>query len=744
MSFSKRRSGSMSFKGRSLPHYSSNSAVQEKYHGRVYPWFVPLSLAIPGLRTRLRVWLPNPRRIHQSSVSRFGRKRGFAVMVLAFAAMVFTTFALAKRFATEEKTWPAFTGDPPTLVFKREDLQRIWTWEVGSGHYPSRRRIPEQLGLKTMLDNPALPPKRTSLPHRFRAPTGPNIVATRGRGPKRVYLDLQTNAPYPQRPPPGSVADLDIVMEHCDFSEKKYVRDCLEVLRLGAGLDNGKRIRRGKMDDWKYIYLEQLDSRNETIPDAPNVTPNEDGPAIITGVDPDFGLTKKRGVEWEVPPIALPEPPQYRPYQSLPTPCDPENPRIFHMFWTGPFTDKPYLALLSFLFTQNTGLHLHDYPAEGAVCRPKFWLWINPGPAAAIPNPSATRDMYSQLKSNPWASPFLHPRFKDVIQFKLWNTTEQLDGVPELASEWRTRESLFNSGGHVISVPAKKDGDETASSVGTTNGTEKKSDDDDMLSRTGSKSSSSYDRLSVILSDMARFILCHRFGGIYLDADTLLLRDWEELWGWKGAFAYRWSRLEKYNTAVLHLNKGSALGTFLFRTALKNDLDFHPMTVSRYVKEAHLEGLLLRLPDALFDSAWLGTEYYQRDRPPQPFFTDFGDFFDTPLASSAAPHALGFDGFFKGAFSYHFHNYWWKPFDPARNWPDLGPRFSAGEQKARAAIRDVANAAALAEGKAEIPVDEDKIEDDQRDLDWSTVLKRTFESYIRGERPTMYGEPLVW
>lgn len=31
-------------------------------------------------------------------------------------------------------------------------------------------------------------------------------------------------------------------------------------------------------------------------------------------------------------------------------------------------------------------------------------------------------------------------------------------------------------------------------------------------------------------------------------------------------------------------------------------------------------------------------------------------------------------------------------------------------------------------------MDEDKIEDDQRDLDWSTVLKRTFEAYIRGER----------
>ncbi|KAJ7103636.1 glycosyltransferase family 32 protein [Mycena belliarum] len=748
MSFSKRqRSGS--YKGRSLPHYSSQSAVQEKFHGRISPWFISVSLAIPGLRTRrLRLWLLNPRRMHQCTVSRFGRKRGFAVLVFAFAALVFTTFALAKRFATEEKTWPAFTGDPPTLVFRREDLHRIWSWEVASGHYPSRRSLPEQLGLRSVLNNPALPPRRTALPTRFRAPSGPNTVTTRGVGPKRAYLDIQSQPPhvaYPPRPVPGSIADLDIVMEHCDFSEKKYVRDCLEVLRMGGGLDNGKRLRRNhkKMNDWKYIYLEL----NETTPPDTSAM-DQSGPALITSIareDPDSGLIKKRGVEWEVPPIALPETQTYRPYPSLPEPCDSENPRIFHMFWTGPFTDKPYLALLSFLFTQNTGLHLPEYQ-ETAACRPKFWLWINPGPAAAVPNPSATRDMFAQLKSSPWAAPFLHPRFKDVIQFKLWNTTEQLDGVPELAKEWRTRESLFNSGGHVISVPPKKEKVESADSAELSNGTEKaKADEDDILNRTGSKSSTSYDRLSVILSDMARFILCHRFGGIYLDADTLLLRDWEELWGWKGAFAYRWSRLEKYNTAVLHLNKGSALGTFLFRTALKNDLDFHPMTVSRYLKEAHLEGLLLRLPDALFDSAWLSTEYYQRDRPPQPFFTDFGDFFDTPLANSAAPHALGFDGFFKGAFSYHFHNYWWKPFDPARNWPDLGPRFIAGEEAARANIRAAAKAAAVAEGKVEVASDEDEDEDeDQRDLDWSTVLKRTFESYIRGERPTMYGEWLEW
>lgn len=130
---------------------------------------------------------------------------------------------------------------------------------------------------------------------------------------------------------------------------------------------------------------------------------------------------------------------------------------------------------------------------------------------------------------------------------------------------------------------------------------------DELFERIGSTSSKGYDRLSVVLSDMARFVLTHRFGGVYLDADTILLRDWEELWGWHGSFAYRWSRLEVYNTAVLKMQRGSAIGNMLFKTAVANGLDFHPMTISRYTSDANVEGLLLRLPDALFDPAWLNT-----------------------------------------------------------------------------------------------------------------------------------------
>ena len=125
-----------------LPSYSA--AVQEKLyrHGRSTSWLVPLSTPIPGMRDRrLRLWVPNPARIHQVSVARFGRKRGTMVLCFGVFLLVFITFAVHKRFNSSTREWPKFpVGDPPTLVFTRADLQRIWKWEIDSGHYPSSQK----------------------------------------------------------------------------------------------------------------------------------------------------------------------------------------------------------------------------------------------------------------------------------------------------------------------------------------------------------------------------------------------------------------------------------------------------------------------------------------------------------------------------------------------------------------------------------------------------------------------------
>lgn len=378
---------------------------------------------------------------------------------------------------------------------------------------------------------------------------------------------------------------------------------------MGAGLDNGRRVRRGDVDDWKYIYMEE--GQRLTIP-----TPPRTPPKTPPGITPGPATSIDESLE---PPPHLPPPRSYWTSSELATACDPDHPRIIHIFWGGPFTSHPHTTILSFLFTQNLGLHLPPNETV-SICRPQIWVWMQTGPAReANPKPNALKEMYDSLSNNPWSAPFLHPRFKDIIRFKLWNTTEQLDNIRELKDEWRSI-NLFNSGGHVYEIPVDIDNPKNH----TTNPWKKsKRDDEDLMNRIGSSSSSSYDRMRTILSDLARFVLCHRYGGIYLDTDTVFLRDWEELWGWKGAFAYRWSRLPQYNTAVLKLNKGSALGTFLIRTALRHGLDFHPMTaITAYAEDAGLDNLLLRLPDALFDSPWLNTEGFQRDRPPSPPLTE--------------------------------------------------------------------------------------------------------------------------
>lgn len=68
----------------------------------------------------------------------------------------------------------------------------------------------------------------------------------------------------------------------------------------------------------------------------------------------------------------------------------------------------------------------------------------------------------------------------------------------------------------------------------------------------------------------------------------------------------------------------------------------------------------------------------------------------------------------------------WTPFDRSRDWPELGPRFNFSEEAGRAAVE------AKESGKTPL------------DLDWSAIIKRTFEAYIRGERPNMYGENILW
>jgi WD repeat and SOF domain-containing protein 1 len=90
--------------------------------------------------------------------------------------------------------------------------------------------------------------------------------------------------------------------------------------------------------------------------------------------------------------------------------------------------------------------------------------------------------------------------------------------------------------------------------------------------------------------------------------------------------------------------------------------------------------------------------------------------------------------------------------DPTHNYPELGQRFIRGETALREAQKrdslNPARTAGVKEDRTRAPPSQLKRMEnalgDELDLAWATVLKRTFEAYLRGERPNMYGEMLEW
>ena len=89
----------------------------------------------------------------------------------------------------------------------------------------------------------------------------------------------------------------------------------------------------------------------------------------------------------------------------------------------------------------------------------------------------------------------------------------------------------------------------------------------------------------------------------------------------------------------------------------------------------------------------------------------------------------------------------WTPFDRARNYPDLGPRFAEGERRAKNILALASIASTTKAKKSKKPAnDKEDVKEgiEPWDLPWGSVLKRTFEAYIRREAPNMYGEWLEW
>lgn len=137
--------------------------------------------------------------------------------------MAYAIVAIRLRFFTAEKEWLSPLDRvfrPASLVYETRDLRRIWEWEIAAGHYATIRE--GLVSISVVCYNSSiifLVPAYVNLAvHDSAHPANPN------GGTPRVYTSpkvLSTNVTYPPRPVPGSAADLDVIMDHCDFSTGK-------------------------------------------------------------------------------------------------------------------------------------------------------------------------------------------------------------------------------------------------------------------------------------------------------------------------------------------------------------------------------------------------------------------------------------------------------------------------------------------------------------------------------------------
>jgi hypothetical protein len=166
-------------------------------------------------------------------------------------------------------------------------------------------------------------------------------------------------------------------------------------------------------------------------------------------------------------------------------------------------------------------------------------------------------------------------------------------------------------------------------------------------------------------SDAARLMVLQRHGGLYVDMDTLFLRDLLILLDaplGRSPFCYRWSGQTEFATnAVFRQDAGARLGQELMTRARALG-SCHPRQLLRHADLHDVE--LLELPCPLFDPLWLHFDGWDRYRGAP--FGRFRDFFRPfgPL-HRPKPKQPWLRNFFPGAFAYQWHGLWQAPEVPS-------------------------------------------------------------------------------
>jgi Glycosyltransferase sugar-binding region containing DXD motif len=158
------------------------------------------------------------------------------------------------------------------------------------------------------------------------------------------------------------------------------------------------------------------------------------------------------------------------------------------------------------------------------------------------------------------------------------------------------------------------------------------------------------------ISDIARLLVLHNYGGLYADLDTFFLRDINELRACIDDVecAYQWSYVPRVASAYLRLHaRGRSVVSLMQAACVARTA--HPNRIFNFDRQPPLD--LLVLPSSGFSPLWLRVD--GKDRKARAPFTRFPDFFRRfGWFFRRKPAIQHIADFFPGAFTYHWHNLW--------------------------------------------------------------------------------------
>lgn len=167
------------------------------------------------------------------------------------------------------------------------------------------------------------------------------------------------------------------------------------------------------------------------------------------------------------------------------------------------------------------------------------------------------------------------------------------------------------------------------------------------------------------LSDFLRFLILYNYGGIWVDGDVIFLSDMKPFWFTN--FAYRWSFINDYNTAVIGIKDD--LDDFMKQVYLRvllasheNDKfhflrAFHPFSIRAIISKLNNGNLYNHSSfkiyhSALFDPVWLCEDGLIKENSEINKATcKFSDIYDLKIAKNE----FNIKEFYQGAFTYHLH-----------------------------------------------------------------------------------------